>query len=253
MTLLGGDPQAPPAFEGRISNPDPQALTVTIDGFDDDLQQRHEWGPCVLMPRGHHTPARGDRCLVIMSDTGSPWVVAWPGPVPSPPPPLVTRLPARPTDGDEIHYLAGPNSGFVWRLRYRAGSPSAYKWEFTGGSPLSVLTAANEFQLVAVGWGELTTPNRIVAPLDGEYSVRATAKAYTGDTQVAMGFGVNSSSSVVWWTDGVVSAALGTCQAIEMPIVALAAGASVRQLHYAANTSVQWARRSLTLQPIRVR
>jgi hypothetical protein len=92
-------PQQPPAFEGRIANPDPDALTVVIDAFDGDAQGRHEWGPCVWMPRGHELPARGDRCLVILSDTRSPWVVAWPGPVPAPPAPLTELLATKPSPG----------------------------------------------------------------------------------------------------------------------------------------------------------
>lgn len=82
MSLLGRQSQLPSAFEGRIANPDPDALTVTIDAFDGDEQQRHEWGPCEWMPRGHHVPVRGDRCLVMLSDSRTPWVVAWPGPIP---------------------------------------------------------------------------------------------------------------------------------------------------------------------------
>ena len=49
-------------------------------------------------------------------------------------PPLVAALPASPTDGQEVRYLADAVNGVIWSLRYRAGSSSPYKWEFVGGS-----------------------------------------------------------------------------------------------------------------------
>lgn len=51
--------------------------------------------------------------------------------------PLVTTLPIRPADGDEVAFLADDAAGVVWRLRYRARAPSVYRWEFIGGSPLT--------------------------------------------------------------------------------------------------------------------
>jgi microcystin-dependent protein len=77
MAFLPTQPQpGAVAFEGRIANPDPDALTVTIDGYDGGL---HAWGPCRWAPRGTVAPARGDRCLVIFADSGRPWVVTLDG------------------------------------------------------------------------------------------------------------------------------------------------------------------------------
>ncbi|HKE76631.1 MAG TPA: hypothetical protein VKB57_23640 [Acidimicrobiales bacterium] len=47
-----------------------------------------------------------------------------------------TSLPASPVDGQE-HILVDSttNPTYQWRFRYNAGSSSAYKWEFVGGSP----------------------------------------------------------------------------------------------------------------------
>src|SRR4030095_11342304 len=47
--------------------------------------------------------------------------------------PLVSALPGSPFDGQEIYYLADATNSVIWHLRYRAGSSSAYKWEFIGG------------------------------------------------------------------------------------------------------------------------
>lgn len=39
-------------------------------------------------------------------------------------------------DGDFADLIADAAAGVIWRLRYRAASASAFKWEFVGGSPL---------------------------------------------------------------------------------------------------------------------
>ncbi|MDO8209291.1 hypothetical protein [Conexibacter sp. CPCC 206217] len=74
----------PVAREARVSNPDPDELTVTIDDFDGDEPARHAW-PVVGWPaNATAVPARGDRCLVVMSEIGRAWVVAaeWTGTMP---------------------------------------------------------------------------------------------------------------------------------------------------------------------------
>lgn len=71
----------PVALEAIVSNPDPDGLTVTIDDFDGDQLTRHAW-PAVSWPSSETAmPARGDRCLVVMSEIGRAWVVAgaWTG------------------------------------------------------------------------------------------------------------------------------------------------------------------------------
>lgn len=69
------------ALEATVSNPDPDELTVTIEDFDGSQRARHAW-PAVNWPRSATAvPARGDRCLVVMSEVGGAWVVAaeWTG------------------------------------------------------------------------------------------------------------------------------------------------------------------------------
>lgn len=71
----------PRALEARVSNPDPNDLTVTIDEFDGHQLSRHAW-PAVAWPVSPTaTPARGDRCLVVTSEIGRVWIVAaeWTG------------------------------------------------------------------------------------------------------------------------------------------------------------------------------
>src|SRR5205823_156654 len=62
--------------------------------------------------------------------------------------------------------------GVAWHLRYRAGSTSAYKWEFVGGPDLftegggSIKTAASEAAPV-----KLTGGPTLVFPLNGDYEI----------------------------------------------------------------------------------
>jgi hypothetical protein len=58
--------------------------------------------------------------------------------------PRVTTLPTTGLiDGMEVNYVADSATGTVWRLKYNAGSPSTYKWEFVGGPPLHNIVAAS--------------------------------------------------------------------------------------------------------------
>jgi hypothetical protein len=86
-------------------------------------------------------------------------------------PPLVTALPAVPTDGQEVYFLADATNGVVWHLRYRAGSASAYKWECVGGSPLHA-RVDTQVTLSNQTWALLSGGPSIVWPLSGDYMVR---------------------------------------------------------------------------------
>ncbi|MDW5597658.1 hypothetical protein VSS74_25125 [Conexibacter stalactiti] len=99
----------PVAYEARVSNPDPDELTVTIDDFDGAELARHGW-PVVSWPRsGAAVPARGDRCLVVMSEVGRAWVVAgeWTGPA-------------------QNWITLEPTSGSNWSAYNRAVNPVGY-------------------------------------------------------------------------------------------------------------------------------
>lgn len=69
--------QTPLAVEARVAHPAPDALTVVIDSFGD----RDEWEVVSWPAAPDAVPASGDRCLVVMSEIGRPWVVAgdWTG------------------------------------------------------------------------------------------------------------------------------------------------------------------------------
>ena len=86
---------------------------------------------------------------------------------------LVTSLPTTPYDGQEVIYQADATNGINWHLRYRAGSASAYKWEFLGGPPLLAYVAALDTSTGINGaYGALTNAGPSIAlPRAGDYIV----------------------------------------------------------------------------------
>ena len=92
--------------------------------------------------------------------------------------PLVSVLPSNPVDAQEVYYLADAAQGIVWHLRYRAASPSAYKWELVGGSALAHEVAAPQ-GTPSTSYTDLATVGPYVTvPLAGEYSIRAGAGCF---------------------------------------------------------------------------
>lgn len=121
-------------------------------------------------------------------------------------PPIVTALtpgsqgiPNPVTNGFEVLYLADQTNGVVWHLRYRSlqsdgvtANPSAYKWEWIGGSSLYSLVTAQE----AVGspgtWINPTTVGPdVTVPQLGDYMVEfgVTQSVLNGAVQTGVAIG----------------------------------------------------------------
>lgn len=113
--------------------------------------------------------------------------------------PLVTVLPAAPADGDEVYFQADAANSIVWRLRYNAGSASAYKWEYLGGSPLQVGPAyAPRTSVVYATWDPHAEAGSLTAPLAGDYSFDYGASICNYATTLNSGrvtMGVNGANS----------------------------------------------------------
>lgn len=96
-------------------------------------------------------------------DEGSAWTTATA--------PRVTTLPASPVDGQQCDYVANPETGVIWRLRYRAASTSTHKWEFVGGADLyATYPEAQPLGFpVANAWYGLVKSPVLTCPLAGDY------------------------------------------------------------------------------------
>jgi hypothetical protein len=101
-------------------------------------------------------------------------------------PPLVTSLPGSPFDGQEVNYLADAANGVVWNLRYRAGSASAYKWEFLGGAALYSQVINGETSASTTFVNLATVGPQITVPLAGDYDIQHGARAYGSQNQISV-------------------------------------------------------------------
>lgn len=73
-------------------------------------------------------------------------------------------------DGDEVDLVADTASGTVWRLRYNAAGPLAYKWEAVGGPDLVLYESAD----VSYGPSAFSPVGPLITvPRPGYYNVRS--------------------------------------------------------------------------------
>ena len=99
-----------------------------------------------------------------------------------------TSLPASPTDGQEAILVDSvTNPTYQWRFRYNAGSSSAYKWEFVGGTPVAVATSGTATW--ATSWGNIAGGPSFTLPRAGDWLLQASAIASNtaADTQSFVG------------------------------------------------------------------
>lgn len=107
-------------------------------------------------------------------------------------PARVLALPVSPVDGQECYFVADATNGVLWHLRYNAGSASAYKWEFVGGSSLIAENRAS--QTASAGAWVMGANPSIALPLAGTYecsyatSLNTTAGG-AGQAYVGLYFG----------------------------------------------------------------
>lgn len=125
-------------------------------------------------------------------DTGTGWETTILSSDPRLPAGTVTALPSSPVDGQEINFLADPTNGVVWRLRYRAGSSSAYKWEYVGGAAL---------YSEAPNAGSPSNNNiNVYAAIDIDWAgprITIPGLSNGGEFDVEMGFTLDPNTSVV--------------------------------------------------------
>jgi hypothetical protein len=176
-------------------------------------------------------------------------------------------LPPSPVDGQEIFFLADPTNGVVWHLKYRAGSSSAYKWEYVGGSAIrhridTDETVAEQASLAYVN--PATVGPQLALPLAGDYTYAMTANIYvaseTGNAAAYVGLSIAAAVPVApdvmqWpgWVTGEFGAAVTlnrTGSLLNQPI-----SQALLMKYYFASTAagtahVRW--RELQITPIRV-
>jgi len=117
------------------------------------------------------TPANGT--LIVAGSRVTLYALDYASPLPPAafyPPTYGTTLPVNPADGQE-HVLVDSltNPSYSWRLRFNAGSSSAYKWEFVGGSPLEGVNVAGQSGITSGTFVQLAGPT-LTLPRSGDYN-----------------------------------------------------------------------------------
>jgi hypothetical protein len=88
-----------------------------------------------------------------------------------------TTPPASPQDGDLWQYAADATNGVYWMFRYNAGSASAYKWEYLGGSPLRIEQTA-DMVLNNAAWIDATGIGTLALPRAGDWRLSHFGRVY---------------------------------------------------------------------------
>ena len=171
-----------------------------------------------------------------------------------------TTLPGSPVNGQEailVDSLTAPT--YQWRFRYNAGSASAYKWEFIGGSDASHAIATQEALGTASAWANLATNGPlIVVPRAGEYRASYSVLGVNSDVNSATvyaGIAVGDTDTFdygggqCWFINGVA----GSVPASGEVKTTLAAGDTLKLRYFSSNAvSKAFANRNLHVRPVRV-
>ncbi|HVE80923.1 MAG TPA: hypothetical protein VNA68_02170, partial [Candidatus Dormibacteraeota bacterium] len=175
--------------------------------------------------------------------------------------PVVTTLPSSPSDGDEVTYQADATNGIYWHLRYRAGSASAYKWEFLGGSELYSSVATAESTQSATFVALATAGPSIALPLPGDYEIGlgATISQDSANSPAVMSFDIGATAASdgdsIWefysvrtdGTPGPIRNANVLLRKTGLSAVTLTA-----KYHSTSNANSTFSQRTMRARPIRV-
>lgn len=178
------------------------------------------------------------------------------------PPIYGTSLPASPADGQEailVDSLTNPT--YQWRFRYNAGSASAYKWEFIGGSP-AISIVDNSGSTTSASYAALSGPAgpQITLPRAGDYIIRHGAHVWSANTGIylQMSFDVGATPASDSWSAAIlmppgITGNLGIAIAKERLFTGLAASTALVCKYYAGggnnfNAAYRW----MSAQPARV-
>lgn len=165
-----------------------------------------------------------------------------------------TLLPPNPADGQEINYLADSANGVVWRLKYRAGSASAYKWEFLGGPPLWKVLGDEVLSATTGAWIDATTVPKVTVPLAGNYLARGLAnwRLGTGGCSGFLGLAAGATAPSFQQAVNVATANNAGTVPVEGVLTGLAAAGDIRLRFYQNNASCFVNNKVLFVTPVRV-
>jgi hypothetical protein len=182
-------------------------------------------------------------------DTGTGWIALGVE--------LVTSLPASPFNGQIIDYFDATN-GVIERLRYRAASPSIYKWDVVGATPLLAETTSGGTRASAT-YGDLTGSSvgpAVTVPLAGEYAIEMSVDVQNNSAGGEGRMGVQIGAAAVG-TDDAIQGAEDSNSVLTIATAPLrrtvAAANTALTLRYASTVGTStFSRRRLAVRPLRV-
>jgi microcystin-dependent protein len=170
---------------------------------------------------------------------------------------LVSTLPASPTDGMEIYFLADAANGIVWHLRYRSAAPGSFKWEFVGGPPLIHQIDTDEGGTTTSYTDFATVGPQLTIPLAGDYIAEYGALSYQTVASVDNYYTPKLGAAAANDVDTALATFTGTSKLVTHQRTrrfnALAASALIKmQFKMSAANAGSFRNRWLTLTPVRV-
>lgn len=170
---------------------------------------------------------------------------------------LVTELPASPVKGDRCKYVADSTNGVIWDLVY--DGEGSFPWKKIGGPPLYAFSNAERTLTNKVAFESLPTdPLKITAPLKGDYDIRIEVAMVTTTLagQGLLSYAIGATAANDNWAASFLSPAGATAVADVSKTtrqLAVAAAANIEEKgRTAGNYGVGYARRRLTVDPVRV-
>jgi hypothetical protein len=169
-------------------------------------------------------------------------------------PPLVTVLPASPTDGQEViltDSLTAPT--YQWGLRYRAGSTHVHKWEFIGGTSLTAEVGADQSTATSGAWVDLATVGpQMTVPRAGLYDIGYGSDGYvsstTGQLFIGPAAGATTPLASIAFVCNVSQQNIGWSVAR----LTLATGDLRLRYYQSSALTAHWVARRMTLVPVRI-
>jgi hypothetical protein len=170
-----------------------------------------------------------------------------------------TTLPGSPVDGQQAVLVdSTTNPTYIWQFRYNAGSSSAYKWEFIGGSPASTVITIGHSTTTVGAWADLSTVGpSFVVPRAGDYFVVLTVSLNDSTVQssvsAGVGLGAFTATPPVFCSQNISPASSWVSPSAQGAILGVAASQELRMRYVQGVAGTLTAQtRVFTVQPIRI-
>lgn len=161
--------------------------------------------------------------------------------------------PASPSDGDIWIATGVDANGTRWQFQYNAGSASAYKWEFIGGSALGSDVHTSETNTTLSTWVDLATNGPIVTTARaGEYNVSYGAEMWqnaAGTIQVGLSITGAAPSDVSQNSTQITAGGMPNSKSTRLTTVA---GDTIRVRYWNGAGTGRWQERWLRVVPVRI-